>query len=37
MEPYECDRLQTWVDLCGDPEELVRMNDTVDQKDHESM
>ena len=37
MEPYEHDRLQTWVDWCSNPEELVRTNDAVDQKDHESM
>ena len=37
VKPYEHDRLQTWVDWCSDPEELVRTNDTVDQKDHESM
>ena len=37
VEPYEHDQLQTRVDWCGDPEELVRTNDTVDQKDHESM
>ena len=37
MKPYEHDWLQTWVDWCGNPEELVRTNDTVDQKDHESM
>ena len=34
---YEYDRLQTWVDWVGDPEELVRTNDEVDQKDHEAM
>ena len=33
VEPYK----QTRVDWCGDPEELVRTNDAVDQKDHESM
>ena len=33
----EHNQLQTWVDWCGDPEELVRTNDAVDQKDHESM
>ena len=37
MEPYEHDQLQTRVDWCGDLEELVRTNDAVDQKDHESM
>ena len=37
VEPYEYDRVQTWVDWCGDPEELLRMNDAVDQKYHESM
>ena len=37
VEPYEYDRLQTQVDWCGDPEELVRMKDAVDQRDHESM
>ena len=37
VEPYEYDWLQTRVDWCGDPEELVRMKDAVDQKDHESM
>ena len=37
VEPYEHDWLQTRVDWCGDPEELVRTNDAVDQKDHESM
>ena len=37
VEPYEHDWLQTQVDWCSDPEELVRMNDTVDQKDHELM
>ena len=37
VKPYEHDLLQTWVDWCGDPEELVRTNDAVDQKDHESM
>ena len=37
VESYEHDWLQTRVDWCGDPEELVRTNDTVDQKDHESM
>ena len=37
MEPYEHDQLQTQVDWCSNPEELVRMNDAVDQKDHESM
>ena len=37
VEPYEHDRLQTRVDWCGNPEELVRTNDAVDQKDHESM
>ena len=34
---YEHDQLQTQVGWCGNPEELVRTNDTVDQKDHESM
>ena len=37
MEPYEYKRLQTRVDWCSDLEELVRTNDAVDQKDHESM
>ena len=37
MEPYEYNQLQTQVDWCGDPEELVRTNDAVDQKDHESI
>ena len=37
MEPYEHDRLQTRVDWCSNPEELVRTDDTMDQKDHESM
>ena len=37
VEPYEHDRLQTRVDWCSDPEELVRTNYAVDQKDHESM
>ena len=37
VEPYEHDWLQTRVDWCSDPEELVRTNDAVDQKDHESM
>ena len=37
MEPYEHDRLQTRVDWCSDPEELVRTNNAVDQKDHKSM
>ena len=37
VEHYEHDRLQTRVDWCGNPEELVRTNDTVDQKDHKSM
>ena len=37
MKPYEHNRLQTWVDWCGNPEELERTNDVVDQKDHELM
>ena len=37
MKPYEHDRLQTRVDWCSNPEELVRTNDAVDQKDHKSM
>ena len=37
VEPYEYDWLQTRVNWCGDLEELVRMNDAVDQKDHKSM
>ena len=37
VKPYEHDWLQTRVDWCSDPEELVRTNDAVDQKDHESM
>ena len=37
VKPYEYDRLQNWVDWCGNPEELVRTNDAIDQKDHESM
>ena len=37
VEPYEYDWLQTRVDWYGDPDELVRTNDAVDQKDHESM
>ena len=34
VKPYEHDQLQTRVDWCGNPEELVRTNDAVDQKDH---
>ena len=37
MKPHKHDWLQTRVDWCGNPEELVRTNDTVDQKDHKSM
>ena len=37
VEPYEHDWLQAWVDWCCDLEELVRMNDAVDQKDHKLM
>ena len=37
VKPYEHNWLQTQVDWCSDPEELVRTNDAVDQKDHESM
>ena len=37
VKPYEHDRLQTRVDWCSNPEELVRTNDAVDQKDHKSM
>ena len=37
VEPYQYDQLQTRVDWCGNLEELERMNDTMDQKDHESM
>ena len=37
VKPYEHDQLQTQVDWCGNLEELVRTNDAVDQKDHESM
>ena len=34
---FEHDGLQTWADWVGDPEELKRVNDEVDRKDHEEM
>ena len=37
IQPYEHDRLQTRVNWVGDPEELERVNDEVDRKDHEEM
>ena len=37
MKPYEYDQLQTRVDWCGNAEELERTNDSMDQKDYESM
>ena len=37
IQPFEHDGLQTRVDWVGDPEELERVNDEVDRKDHEKM
>ena len=37
IQPFDHDGLQTRVDWVGDPEELERVNDEVDQKDHEEM
>ena len=37
IQPFEHDGLQTRADWVGDPEELERLNDEVDWKDHEEM
>ena len=37
IQPFEHDGLQTQVDWVGDPEELERVNNEVDRKDHEEM
>ena len=37
IQPFDHDGLQTRVDWVGDPEELERVNDEVDRKDHEEM
>ena len=37
IQPFERDGLQTQVNWVGDPEELERVNDEVDMKDHEEM
>ena len=37
IQPFEHDGLQTRADWVGDPEELERVNNEVDRKDHEEM
>ena len=37
IQPFEHDGLQTRADWVGNPEELKRVNDKVDRKDHEEM